>query len=102
MMQVQALKEKTGRQILLMDGAMGTYFNRLHPDAGEAESANLTHPEWIKEIHKKYIQAGAGVIRTNTFAVNHMLIEKEDMEETLIAAVRNACLLYTSDAADEL
>ncbi len=90
MMQVQALKEKTGRQILLMDGAMGTYFNRLHPDAGEAESANLTHPEWIKEIHKKYIQAGAGVIRTNTFAVNHMLIEKEDMEETLIAAVRNA------------
>lgn len=90
MMQVQALKEKAGRQILLMDGAMGTYFNQLHPDAGEAESANLTHPEWIKEIHKKYMQAGAGMIRTNTFAVNHMLIGKEDMEETLIAAVRNA------------
>lgn len=89
-MQAQALKDKIGRQIILMDGAMGTYFNRLHPEAGEAESVNVTHPEWIKEIHKKYIQAGAGMIRTNTFAVNHMLFGKEEIKENLIAAVNNA------------
>lgn len=78
------------KQIVLMDGAMGTYFNRLHPEEGEAESANISHPEWIKEIHKKYILAGAKMIRTNTFAINHMLFEKEVIKANLVAAVRNA------------
>ncbi|MBR1864988.1 MAG: bifunctional homocysteine S-methyltransferase/methylenetetrahydrofolate reductase [Lachnospiraceae bacterium] len=89
-MQVQALKEQLKNRIILMDGAMGTYFNRLHPDEGEAEGVNVTHPEWIQEIHEKYIAAGARLIRTNTFAVNHMLVRREDMEENLTAAVRNA------------
>lgn len=90
MKQVQAFREKLEKRVILLDGAMGTYFNRLHPDEGEAECANVTHPEWIKEIHKKYIEAGAKLIRTNTFAVNHMLFDEAKIEETLIAAVKNA------------
>lgn len=89
-MQVQALKEELKKRIILMDGAMGTYFTRLHPDDGEAEGANTTHPEWIQEIHERYIGAGARLIRTNTFAVNHMLVAREYMEENLAAAVRSA------------
>ncbi|MCM1157797.1 MAG: bifunctional homocysteine S-methyltransferase/methylenetetrahydrofolate reductase [Bacteroidales bacterium] len=90
MMQPKLLKEKIARQIILMDGAMGTYFNRLHPNAGEAEYANISHPDWIREIHEKYIAAGAELIRTNTFAVNHMLFEQGEIQENLIAAVQNA------------
>ncbi len=84
------LQNILGKQIILMDGAMGTYFNRLHPEEGEAENANIRHPEWIKEIHKKYILAGAKLIRTNTFAVNHMLLKMEEIESNLAAAVKNA------------
>ena len=90
MIQADALKKQIEKKIVLMDGAMGTYFNRLHPDEGEAEMANLTHPEWIKEIHKRYIEAGAQLIRTNTFAVNHMLFEKEQIKVNLEMAVKMA------------
>ena len=89
MTKVKTLQTILQNQIILMDGAMGTYFNRLHPEEGEAESANISHPEWIKEIHKKYISAGAKLIRTNTFAVNHMLFG-EEIESNLVAAVKNA------------
>lgn len=98
-MQVQALKEQLKNRIILMDGAMGTYFNRLHPDEGEAEGANVSHPEWIQEIHEKYIAAGARLIRTNTFAVNHMLVRREDMEENLTAAVSSARRAVQQDRA---
>ncbi len=89
-MHVQSFKRQIKERIILMDGAMGTYFSRLHPENGEAESANTTHPEWVTEIHERYIDAGARLIRTNTFAVNHMLFTKEEMEKNLVAAVRNA------------
>ena len=42
MTQKMALKEQLKKRILLMDGAMGTYYSRLYPDAGEAECANVT------------------------------------------------------------
>ena len=89
-MQAQSFKRELKERIILMDGAMGTYFNRLHSENGEAETANVIHSEWIREIHERYIDAGARLIRTNTFAVNHMLFTREEMEENLIAAVRNA------------
>lgn len=83
MTKTKTLQNMLQNQIILMDGAMGTYFNRLHPEEGEAESANISHPEWVKEIHKQYISAGAKLIRTNTFAVNHMLFEMEEIESNL-------------------
>lgn len=89
-MQAEQLREELRRTIILMDGAMGTYYMHLHPEAGEAELANLKHPEWIKEIHKKYIDAGAQMIRTNTFAVNHGLFGREQFEEVIGKAVENA------------
>lgn len=93
---VEKLQNTLEKEIILLDGAMGTYFNRLHPEEGEAEYANICHPEWIKEIHKKYILAGAAMIRTNTFAVNHMLFEKDEIKKNLTAAVKNA-----KDAVEE-
>lgn len=58
-------------QILLMDGAMGTYFADI--TGGQftlCEPANLSSPDIILRIHKEYIDAGAQLIRSNTFAAN--------------------------------
>ena len=56
---------------LLLDGAMGTYFEAKKGDLPYGcEMANLKNPGLILEIHREYIQAGAGAILTNTFCVS--------------------------------
>ena len=52
------LLDKIKDHILLMDGAMGTYYNQQYGTELEAEEANLVHPEEITAIHKAYIEAG--------------------------------------------
>lgn len=83
--------DKIKEGILLMDGAMGTYYNQKYSSAMEAEEANFTFPERIVSIHKEYIEAGAGLIRTNTFAVNHVLFpEQEKCKKAVRLAVSSA------------
>ena len=61
--------EMTQNHLLLMDGAMGTYYSQIYPlEEKISESANITHPEQIERIHREYIAAGAGLLRTNSFA----------------------------------
>lgn len=56
--------------VLLFDGAMGTYFSAVYEDPlYRCEYANITSPNTIKEIHKRYLQAGAKAIKTNTFSL---------------------------------
>lgn len=60
---------------LLFDGAMGTYFKTLYPQyAPSVELANLQLPDAVKTIHRAYIDAGADVILTNTFAANTAIL----------------------------
>ena len=59
--------------ILITDGAMGTYYSELTQDkVFSCEFGNLNKPEVIKNIHNSYIDAGAKLIRTNTFSANTM------------------------------
>lgn len=82
------LLDKIKDHILLMDGAMGTYYNQQYGTELEAEEANLVHPEEITAIHKAYIKAGAELIRTNTFAVNHLMFPKqEECKRAIHAAI---------------
>lgn len=71
---------------LLTDGAFGTYFPRedLLP-----EKANTEAPELVEEIHRAYLEAGAVLLRTNTFASNTKTLgcEKENLAKNLKAAV---------------
>lgn len=55
---------------VLCDGAFGTYYAALTGTDEPCEMANLDNPELVKRIHREYIQAGARLIRTNTFAAN--------------------------------
>ncbi len=70
--------------IILFDGAMGTeiynrgvFINRCF------DELNLTKPVMIKEIHQKYIDAGADAIETNTFGANRLKLKKHGLEEDL-------------------
>ena len=66
--------------IVIMDGAMGTYFDTLTTNPSTiAEEANLSDPSLIRSIHKMYLDSGARLIRTNTFAVNHSLAASREL-----------------------
>lgn len=77
---------------MLFDGAMGTEIQRLDPKkddfpgghAGFNDGLALTHPEWISEIHKRYLDAGADCIETNTFGSNKIKLAEYGMgDQTL-------------------
>lgn len=59
-------------RLLVSDGAFGTCYVGKYGEQGltSPELANVRHPERVLEIHKEYIEAGASLIRTNTFAAN--------------------------------
>lgn len=64
------------KRIVIADGAMGTYYQSLYPEDDElVERAVITHPDRISDIHKRYIKAGAMLIRTDSFAVSGPFIE---------------------------
>ena len=47
-------REYLKEHILIMDGAMGTYYDSLKSDKNQiAEEANLADPVFIKSIHKE-------------------------------------------------
>lgn len=93
---LESLKNK----LLVADGAFGTCYVAMYGEQGTVapELANIRHPERVLEIHKEYVKAGAGLIRTNTFAVNTASLDA-DMDY-VIANVRSAVKLARQAAAD--
>lgn len=71
-------------RILLFDGAMGTEIQKLNPKPedfpegkdGFNDGLILTHPEWIKKIHRSYLAAGADCIETNSFGSNKLKLDE--------------------------
>ena len=69
---------------MLFDGAMGTEIQKFDPQPedfpGNKDGFNdglvLTHPEWIKKIHRKYLEAGADCIETNSFGSNKLKLDE--------------------------
>ncbi len=58
-------------RVLILDGGMGTMIQEAGMPAGEhPEVFGYRHPEVIKDIHKKYLLAGAQVLYANTFGAN--------------------------------
>lgn len=71
------IREYLQENILLFDGAMGTYLSQISPDIAEngepCELANLYRPDKILQVHQAYVQAGAMALKTNTFGLNQQL-----------------------------
>ena len=84
---------------VLCDGAFGTYYGALSGTEEPCEKANLENPELVKKIHREYIQAGARLIRTNTFAANREMLSvtKEQIKDI----VKKAYALAKEAAEEE-
>ncbi|NJP38495.1 bifunctional homocysteine S-methyltransferase/methylenetetrahydrofolate reductase [Alkalicoccus luteus] len=63
------LKEKLHESLVIGDGAMGTLLYQKGIQ-GCFEELNVSDPDQIEEIHRLYIEAGADLIQTNTYAAN--------------------------------
>lgn len=56
------------RSVLLADGAMGTTLFELGLEGGKCpELLNVEQPELIKEVHRRYVEAGSDIVLTNSF-----------------------------------
>ena len=67
---------------IITDGAMGTMLHeRGIPIDACFDELNLTQPAIVAEIHRDYIQAGAEVIKTNTFGANRTKLERHGLED---------------------
>lgn len=75
-------KEFTSR-CLVTDGAMGTYYREIYGKGSRyPELDNIKAPRRIEAVHRAYIQAGADILRTNTFASSRQLLLAEEQQKT--------------------
>lgn len=67
---------------VLTDGAWGTELQSRGLVAGEIpDSWNLSHPDRVEEVARAYVEAGSGVILTNTFRANRIALGKHPEAE---------------------
>ena len=87
------IREYLKHHRLVTDGAMGTYYAE-HKQGSDlvSEWANLKEPELIAQIHREYLEAGAVLLRTNTFAAGRCTlgISAEKQQELVRAGCRIA------------
>ena len=77
--------------ILYLDGGMGTLLQSEGLKAGELpEDWNISHPEVITDIHRRYYKAGSNVVNTNTFGANSLKFSESELEDIVKAAIKNA------------
>jgi len=85
------------KRILVLDGAMGTMLQEYnfteadyrgerfkdYPSSlkGNNDLLTLTQPKAIAEIHRKYFEAGADIVETNTFSGTSIAMADYSMEE---------------------
>lgn len=69
------------RDIILMDGAAGTALWSMAEAAGVSKDPvwkyNMEHPEFVSELHRRYIEAGCDMIQTNTFSANDFTVSRQ-------------------------
>jgi 5-methyltetrahydrofolate--homocysteine methyltransferase len=97
-------------RILLFDGAMGTEIQKYNPTPkdfpnnqdGFNDGLVLTHPEWIKQIHRNYLDAGADCIETNSFGSNKIKLDEYgfgdqtvDFNKKIAQLAVEVCSAYT-------
>ena len=91
-------------RILLFDGAMGTEIQKLKPKAedfpnnkdGFNDGLVLSKPEWIKNIHRSYLEAGSDCIETNTFGSNQIKLQEYGFGDQTVSINKSAAELARS------
>lgn len=112
--QLSAIAEE---RILILDGAMGTQIQGFkfdeeafrgerfkdwnRPVKGNNDMLNLTQPDAIRDIHRRYIAAGADMVETNTFSATTIAMADYAMESVADEIAAEGAKL-AHEAADEM
>ena len=91
------IRDNIKERILILDGAMGTMIQgykltetdfrgnlellQMLNYQGNNDMLNLTHPDIIEDIHRRYLKAGADIISTNTFSAQRISQADYHMED---------------------
>ncbi|WP_291726130.1 methionine synthase [Bernardetia sp.] len=91
------IKKHLQERILVLDGAMGTMIQRHKLEEedfrserfkdwkqdvkGNNDLLSITQPDIIRDIHKKYFEAGSDIVETNTFSATTIAMADYGMEE---------------------
>lgn len=110
------IHEALKNRILILDGAMGTMLQRYkfteedfrgerfadfpRPLKGNNDLLSLTQPEAIKEVHRKYFEAGADIVETNTFSSTTIGMADYHMEH-LVYELNYESARLAREVADE-
>jgi 5-methyltetrahydrofolate--homocysteine methyltransferase len=88
------------RTFLLADGAMGTMLMAAGLEHGEAtEGWNTSHPERVRAVHRRYIQAGSHIILTNSFGGSRFRLGQHGLQERVTELNRAAAELVRAEAS---
>lgn len=86
------IKELLGKEVLILDGAMGTMLQQFGLKPGSLpELMNLTDPGAVTEIHRRYVAAGAQVVSANTFGANALKLDPLGQTPKEVIAAAIAC-----------
>ena len=81
------------KDFILLDGGFGTELIKkgLLPTE-DTVSAVFTHPQWVWEIHKSYIDAGSNIILADTFSANSFKLRGSQytVKDTIFTAIKIA------------
>lgn len=93
--------------VLLMDGAMGTQIQGADLTLEDywqqencSEVLNLSKPDFIRDVHKKYFAAGSDAVETNTFGGSHITLGEFDLQDRTVEINKRACELAHEAAAE--
>lgn len=91
------IHQEIQKRILVLDGAMGTMLQQYNfteedfrgerfkdypsPLKGNNDLLSITQPEAVKAVHKKYFEAGADIVETNTFSGTTIAMADYQMED---------------------
>ncbi|WP_178022866.1 bifunctional homocysteine S-methyltransferase/methylenetetrahydrofolate reductase [uncultured Paenibacillus sp.] len=88
-------------EIIVGDGAMGTYLYQLGFPVGISyEEFNLLRPDVIGDIHRRYLDAGARLLEANTFSANYYKLSKFGLEAK-VEDINRAAVRIAKQAAGE-
>ena len=113
--QAEAFLRAFDERILVLDGAMGTmiqgfglseddYRGERFADwkrdlKGNNDLLSITRPDVIRDIHTRFLEAGADIIETNTFNSNEPSMADNGMEG-LVAELNTAAARLARECAD--
>src|SRR5262245_36910027 len=109
-------------RIMILDGAMGTMIQRhglteqdwrgerfANHDCGTdgglknfSDVLCLTHPDKMTEIHRKYLEAGADIIETNSFGASVVGVEDFNFSRAMVRELNIAAVDCVRKAIDQL